>query len=218
MKIKVGDFVKVKKGITDPDFPQLSLEGWQGEVIEITEEDYIVIELDYTSLAKITEGYLIKIAKGGSDWWSLYLEEEELEKTDKREEEENAELLEELQGKYYWCSIFEERGLVLYERFKEVNTEEKDEVYKGWMTYLNKTLTFPLLTIIDEDAKGRFRLGDDFNVSGLIEELGQIYGIFAIGEHKGGAVQFPLCNIEVVDTENADYQKIRDYRVWFANY
>jgi hypothetical protein len=29
---------------------------------------------------------------------------------------------------------------------------------------------------------------------------------------------FPLCNLEVADTESPNYRIVHDYRVWFANH
>jgi hypothetical protein len=41
-RIKVGDYVKVKKGVKDPDFESQFLEGWQGEITDIQKEEALV--------------------------------------------------------------------------------------------------------------------------------------------------------------------------------
>jgi len=38
-RFKVGDKVRVKSGVSDPDFPDMPLGGWSGTVTEIIEHE-----------------------------------------------------------------------------------------------------------------------------------------------------------------------------------
>ena len=49
MTIKVGDSVKVKKGVLDPDDNKTDISGWQGRVIKL-EESENAIEIAWDSI------------------------------------------------------------------------------------------------------------------------------------------------------------------------
>jgi hypothetical protein len=61
-KIKIGDLVKVKKGIFAPDQEGICIEGWQGRVFEKTEDKdgtpLISIEWDSITLENMPESYI----------------------------------------------------------------------------------------------------------------------------------------------------------------
>jgi len=84
MKIKVGDSVRVNEGVSDPDFPQFSIAGWQGRVTELIdgddiEEPMISIEWDSITLNSYTEDYLAMCDEEGLDLLSMNLPETELQ-------------------------------------------------------------------------------------------------------------------------------------------
>ena len=56
MKIKIGDYVKVKEGTKDPDFDMFLIGGYQGRVFSIeknSEETLIEIKWDKQTLLKM---------------------------------------------------------------------------------------------------------------------------------------------------------------------
>jgi len=58
MKIKIGDYVRVKEGISDPDFDMFLIDGYQGRVFHIGEnpdETLIGITWDKQTLLKMSE-------------------------------------------------------------------------------------------------------------------------------------------------------------------
>ena len=55
-RFKVGDKVRVKPGVNDPDFPDMPLGGWSGTITEIIEHEgqiNCVFRLDERTLASI---------------------------------------------------------------------------------------------------------------------------------------------------------------------
>ena len=56
--MKIGDSVKVKKGIKSPDYDELLIEGWVGRIVE-TNEGLLTIALDSITLSELNEDYII---------------------------------------------------------------------------------------------------------------------------------------------------------------
>ncbi len=55
-RFKIGDKVRVKSGVSEPDYPDIPLGGWTGTVTEIIEERRkieCVFELDDRTLASL---------------------------------------------------------------------------------------------------------------------------------------------------------------------
>lgn len=102
---KIGDYVKVKKGVSDPDNPNYSIEGWQGKIIgkskTIEYEPLVLIKWDSLTLKDMPEATIIKSIEENLDFAEMYLGTNELihvKPRDKRQEEDA--VLEELNKKY----------------------------------------------------------------------------------------------------------------------
>ena len=61
-KFKIGDFVKVKKGLKDPDYDSILMDNWEGVIIEI-EENLLTIELDSKTIANLRGKKIAEITK-----------------------------------------------------------------------------------------------------------------------------------------------------------
>ena len=57
MRLKVGDSVKVKEGISCPDHDSICISGWQGRIIEI-EGDMVGIGWDSITLKQMPLEYI----------------------------------------------------------------------------------------------------------------------------------------------------------------
>jgi hypothetical protein len=94
-KIKIGDLVKVKKGINSPDQEGICMEGWQGEVFEKTEDKdgttLISIEWDSMTLENMPESYIEQGTKEKLNNSIMTLEIEEVELVEARGKKEDAE-------------------------------------------------------------------------------------------------------------------------------
>ncbi len=50
-----------------------------------------------------------------------------------------------------------------------------------------------------------------------MKKISKIYGIIISGKLKGRKVEFPLCDLEVINMKSKNYQIVKDYVIWFAN-
>ena len=62
-----GSRIKVKPGVNSPEFPEISLAGWTGAVVETTgkpPEQKVIIEWDSATLAAMPKDYISKCESG----------------------------------------------------------------------------------------------------------------------------------------------------------
>lgn len=76
---KVGDRVRVKRGIIDIEYPDLPLGGWAGKVIELSGE-MCVVEWSEATLAAIHPVYKNRCERDGSHCEIYHLPSDELER------------------------------------------------------------------------------------------------------------------------------------------
>ena len=84
-RFKVGDKVRVKSGVSDPDFPDMPLGGWTGTVTEIIEHEgqiNCVFKLDERTLTSIHPIYRKRCERDGLELEIDGLGEEDLEPDD----------------------------------------------------------------------------------------------------------------------------------------
>jgi len=97
--------------------------------------------------------------------------------------------------------------------------DKKDEIkaFRAWDEYLDKNLEFPFdATVVGDYDRGPLQFGDKISVK-RFSIVDDSYGI--IVELRRGRKKFdhPLCDLEVINRDSANYQHVRDYSVWFAN-
>ena len=84
-RFQVGDKVRVKSGLIDPDFPDIPLGGWTGTVTEIIEhvgQINCVFKLDDRNLESIHPIYRKRCERDGLDFETMGLGETDLEPDD----------------------------------------------------------------------------------------------------------------------------------------
>ncbi len=87
---EMGDSVKVKSGIMDPDVEDLCIEGWQGRVAEITDGGTtILIRWDSVTLENMPREYIDLGEEEGLDYTGMYLEPQDVEIAKARDSEED---------------------------------------------------------------------------------------------------------------------------------
>ena len=82
---KVGDKIRVKPGVSDPDFPDMPLGGWSGTLTEIIEhagQINCVFEVDERTLASIHPVYKQRCEIDGLDYQFMGVGQEEIEPDD----------------------------------------------------------------------------------------------------------------------------------------
>src|SRR4051794_15272903 len=84
-RFRVGDKVRVKPGVSDPDFPDMPLGGWTGTVTEIIEHEgqvNCVFELDERTLASLHPIFRRRSEIDGLDFGFMGLGQEDIEPDD----------------------------------------------------------------------------------------------------------------------------------------
>ncbi len=219
-QFKLGDAFKVRKGVKDPDFPELDLSGWQGRMVEFNVEDSIVLlEWDSITLKGMEEKYIEMSIDEDLDYFYMSLELSEVEKTKTRDTPELVkEVQDEMMQKYGFTEVIEIRDEVIAEILDGIPDHDIMAKINAWKTYFDKELAFPMDMIVAESQeKGKIKQGDKVQVTSLSEYLDEMCGIFATGECKKQKIEIPFADLEIADEEHKHFQLLRDYRVWFAN-
>jgi hypothetical protein len=220
--MKIGDSVKVKTGVLEPDTEKFEIGGWQGRIVNIdtasTDEGTLVnIEWDAATLKQLPADYIIESEVEGLGWESMVLFESDIEKAESRDKVSDVKKMQdELSEKYYWSS-FGEDGLRIAAVLEGTNREDEMKCYSVWLKHLDLTLTFPIKAVVSESEENdKIKEGTNVIISSL-SKIDECYGILAVITLKGVKQEFPLCDLEVTDNKSATYQSINDYIVWFAN-
>lgn len=76
-RFKIGDSVKVKKGVMCPDDDTVCMSGWQGRVFDVN-NDVIGIHWDSITLRQLPVDYITKSEEEGLGWTEMYLGPDEI--------------------------------------------------------------------------------------------------------------------------------------------
>jgi len=223
MKLKIGDCVRVKDGLKDPDNEYFEIGGWQGRVVEIDDESdedgntLITIEWDSLTLKQMPAKFIQESEKEGLDWQIMNLSESDLDKTVPRDKKGDVEKMQDLiSDKFQWIWLGEE-GLRIANVLEGVNPHDYMRCFQKWDQYLGKKLSFPIKAIvIESEDEGILENGDEVEIKSL-SNIVDLYGIIVKVKFKGKSFETPLCELEVIDKNTPEYQLISDYEVWFGN-
>ena len=212
MPFKIGDSVKVKKGVMYPDNDSVSIAGWQGRVFETEDDGIIGIRWDSVTLKQLPHEYIKESEEEGMDWAEMYLSADEIEPASPRDSEEAADQLkEEMESTSSWLGDGEEG-----ERILKVISDADDEI-EAWNDHLAKVLTFPFDAEVSEPQdRGPLKCGDHVQVKGF-SEADDLYGVLVNVTRGRERFVFPLCDLTVLDKKSPNYRPVKDYCVWFAN-
>jgi len=229
---KIGDYVKVKKGILDPDEGKYNLEDWQGKIINthIDEEDgpVVLIKWDSITLRNMPENFIIECIQEALEFSEMYLGADEVTQAECRSNDNEVDnAVTELNEKYDYVELkagntgdeeLDKQELLIEEVLAGVNRENESEVEERWEEYLENNLEFPFEVEVadrDEDTE-EIDNGDILNVK-KISGTFDLYGI--VVETRKGRYKYevPLCELEVLDKLSDNYIKVEAYNLWFAN-
>ena len=223
MSLEIGNSVKVKQGIKEPDSEDLEIGGWQGRVTGIRKKcddignTMITIEWDSLTLKQLPDSFISQSENDGCDWKTMNLYESDLDKTVERDKNsEVKKVLDLLEEKYYWTS-FGEEGQRISIILEGLNPSDEMECFQKWKSFLDTELLFPLMAIVKEpEDNWILKRGDKVQIKSL-SEIVDLYGIIARLTSNSRSFEYPLCNLKVMDIKSLDYQLINDYSFWFTN-
>ncbi|CAN5813552.1 hypothetical protein BH20ACT11_BH20ACT11_04010 [soil metagenome] len=217
LDFEVGDSVRVKEGVTDPD-SNLDISGWHGRVVEISEDNegqpLILIVWDSRTLQNMPKWYLEESETAGYDWRQFFLWATDIEPAQRRDTNEDVDrVVEEIEFQIHWLSLGEE-GRRIQQVLSGVRGEMEE--LRAWEGYLKENLTFPFEAEVSEhQEKTPLRQGDRVRVW-EISIVDDLYGVIIAGRWEGESIDFPLCDLDVVGN-GVNGQIVSDYGVWFAN-
>ncbi len=161
LNFEVGDSVKVKEGVNDPD-SNVDSSGWQGRILGIGEDEsgqpLILVAWDSHTLKRMPQSYLEQSEMEGLDWQQFYLEADDTQHAQSRDTQRDVdEVVDEIASRVHWYSLGEEG-----KRMQEVLTGVDDwEAFKAWGRHLEQNLRFPVEAVVSEyQERGRLRQGD----------------------------------------------------------
>ena len=221
--LKIGDVVKVKSGVLDPDTEAFSIGGWQGRIIDIrtdeNETSIIDIEWDSITLRNMPQESIERCEEEGLDWTQMGLSPEDLvlaeaRDTQKQVQQVQKELEDRYSQSYLWLG---EEGKRIAQILAGIDPDDEIALLDRWEAYLEQHLRFPFEVVVDEyQERGALKAGDKASIKS-ISMVDEMYGVIVALRVGRTTYEYPLCEFAVTDKQSSNYQLIQDYRVWFAN-
>ncbi len=221
-RFKVGDKVRVKPGVSDPDFPDMPLGGWSGTVTEVVEHEgqiNCVFQLDERTLASLHPIYEQRCEIDGLDHEVMGLGQEDFEPDDgvpASIEPPTAIVPRPLAMDDQDDRVRMAFGLTHDDLLPEVNEENQHAYARHLLAHLNLPFRAHYRPGHRRSSGKPVRL----TVTGLYDldqyEVEEHYGLIGVGKEPGGPVEFPLAEIEGIEGES-NRRLIEDYAYWLAN-
>lgn len=239
--MEIGNSVKVKIGVKDPDYDKYVMSGWQGRIIDIDEEnDLVEIEWDSITLKIIPGEYINSIIDEDCQYDKMYLNTSEIELTQPRDTESDVDKIVKELNKEYGYVTFDEQE----ENIK--NILEADDISVSMLNlnkyykFLLKNIELPYILTGMEDfpweepyvfggwskkeyeklKKDNASYTDKFDLIEFDNDIEDGSGIFVkvkrISDNK--IFTLPLWDLKGIDKKSKNYQIISDYSSWMTNY
>jgi len=221
-KFALNEFVRVRSGVTDPDFPDTPLGGWAGKIVEVQSGDLptYLIRWNKTTLASIHPIYRKRCERDGFAFEEMWLAEDDFEPDTGCPvvlEQPTKIVTPPLSMKDQDDRIRAVFGLTRDDLLPDVDSSSLRTYYN----YLAANLRFPFEATWTRET--RFR-----DVSGkvTIHDLGgfeddpwidDTYGILCKAMMSGVNRDLPLSEVEKVKGK-PNQQIVEDYGYWFGNY
>lgn len=201
---KVGDSVRVKPGVRDPDLGG-NIGGWVGRITEI-QEDTVEIQWDSLTLSKMPSSIISQCEQDGLDWSIMALYPADVEHIEPRDTLADVEhTLERLQAGHQWDSLGEE-GPRIQKVLGQIDPDDEWAAFEAWERHFQKVLRFPFEAEVAEfQERGSLRQGDKVKVL-EIASVEDLYGVIVTVSHRRGVYQFPLCDLEVRVKTSPNYR------------
>jgi hypothetical protein len=213
LEIKIGDSVRVKPGVKDPDYEN-DMSGWQGRITHIDTD----------------EGKFIEIA-----WDSITLNQMPVELIETSIEEKIEALNEQFE---YTSSDEQSKNIAKILDSKDLSVIEENQ--DKFFVYLSEHIKYPCLLTGTEDfsweepylfgvfdqeeyerlKKKRASYTDHFKLVRLEDIIDDLQGILVKVKRIGDKKVFvlPLWDLKTVDRKDENHQLFEDYSYWMSNY
>jgi len=226
--LDVGDRVRVKDGVVDPDDENQRIGGWTGTIIDIDESSdpvLILLEWDASTLTELMGKQALERAEReglqGERMWLHLTEVERLDPTKATEPPQPVNRALKPRGRYDVPMTDEEIRVTHLFGLPEsagppAVTYEALEVYHD---YLCAHVRFPFYGEYSRETAPLRNTSDYLKVTGLadVDDWDAFYGLLCEARQGRRHIVVPLAEVEV-DSQDPNHQLIEDYRVWFWNY
>ncbi len=241
--MKIGDSVKVKQGILDPDLHKFDMSGWQGRITDIdlnNESNIIGIAWDSITLKNLPKEFIEDSIVEGDDYSIMFLGKEDIEPTKSRDQESDVEKQLEKMEALYQNSAFDEQGKRIATILSDHDLSVTEEKQNMFFDYLQKNIQTKIILTGTEDfpweekyifggwskkeyeelKKTHASYTDKFELIKLLEFIDETYGIIAKVKRVTDKKRFelPLWDLNCIDESSKNYELISDYSFWMTNY
>lgn len=241
-EIKIGDSVKVKPGIIDPDFEKYDMTNWQGRItaIDNDENDYVEITWDSITLNQIPSEYIESSLDDNCDFSIIWLNIDEIEIIESRDtlndvEQKIAEI-----NEHYGHISFDEQDTNISKILNSKDLSVTEKNLDKFCDYLDQRITYPCIVTGSEDfsweepylfgvfdkkeyellKKTRPSYTDNYRLLGVGDIIDDLRGILVDVERISDKKKFvlPLWDLKTIDRKDKNHQLISDYSYWMSNY
>ena len=177
----------------------------------------VTFQWDSVSLKSMPSSAIRRCEEKGSDWTSMVLYLEDIERAEPRDTQEDVDtLIEELSAEHAW-DYLGKQGQRIHQVLYEVDEDDDMEAFETWQEYMEAHLKLPFEAEVSEmQERGPFQAGDRVTVTGF-DKIVDTYGILVNIKAGGSAYVFPLCDLKAANQKSTNYILTNDYDVWFAN-
>ena len=220
-RFTLGNAVRVRSGVTDPDFADIPLGGWAGKIIETEEGNspLCLIRWSQETLKNMHPVYRKRCERDGLDVEEMWLGEDDLEPDAGGPvivQQPTKIVTPPLSMKDQDDRIRAVFGLTRDDLLPDVDDASLRTYYK----HLAATLKFPVeATWAKEVGLGEVTEKVSILALGGFEDdpwIDDMYGILCKAKMKGGDGELPLAEMEKVKGK-PNKQLVEDYAYWFWN-
>ena len=245
--MKVGDFVKVKKGIKDPDYQKFDMSEWTGVIskkfeAQEGEMQIIAIEWDITTLKKLPVEFIKGCIEDGCEFGTMNLAEEDVQLMDNGEidnEKEREKLILDLEQKYEHAG-FDDQENRISDILGSTDIYVSYENLEKYRTFLIQNLKGRVLLDGVEDFPWEerfvFGYGSEKEYAQLrktrpsYKDTFKLVKILSADKFEGDLLakvqrqsdrrtfQIPLSRLKCIDETSDNYVLLDDFSVWVVNY
>lgn len=221
-RFKIGDTVRVKLGVIDPDFPDIPLGGWSGTISEFQDDDprLYLIKLNDWTLNNIDPIYQKRCERDGLDASQIWLLEQDLEVDDGTSVD--IEPPTNIITKPLSMDDQDDRIRAVFGlTYDDVLPSVDNTSLRVYHDYLAANLSFPFKAHYSQET-GIFRSNTRrVTVLALSDvddtEIDDMYGLCCSARIGWRTANLPLGEIEV-QHEEPNQPLVEDYCYWFWNW
>ncbi len=245
--MNIGDFVKVRKGLKDPDYQKFDMSEWTGIIskkfdTQEGEMQAIAIQWDIDTLKKLPIEFVKSAIEDGCEFGTMHLTEVDVQiiNNDKRDnEKEREKLILDLERKYEYAG-FDDQENRISDILESTNIHVNIENLKKYRTFLIQHLKGRILLNGVEDFPWEerfvFGFGSEKEYAQLrktrpsYKDTFKLVKILSADEYQGDllvkvqrqsdrrAFKIPLSQLKCIDEKSDNYTLLDDFSAWVVNY